>query len=77
MSFRNSSIWDDQKRYKVGEKEDNDPSLFDKLDLLFTDVETEGKKQGYERAAREYESLYLEIENKYSKYINYFKDRLC
>lgn len=29
-------------------------TLFEKIDLLFTDVETEGKKQGYEKAASIY-----------------------
>ncbi|WP_017416456.1 hypothetical protein [Clostridium tunisiense] len=43
------------------------PSLVDKVDMLFTDVETEGKKQGYERASKEYEPIYREIENRYKE----------
>lgn len=28
-----------------------EPSITEKIDILFKDVETEGKKQGYKRAA--------------------------
>ena len=41
------------------------PSFSDKVDMLFTDVETEGKKQGYLRAAAEYEKVFKDIETEY------------
>lgn len=41
------------------------PSLIDKLDMLLTDVETEGKKQGYDKAAREYSVAFDAIESEY------------
>lgn len=41
--------------------------LFDKLDLLFTDVETEGRKQGYAQAAAEYEKVFRSIKCEYEK----------
>ena len=43
------------------------PSLSDKVDMLFTDVETEGKKQGYEKASKKYEPIFREIENRYNE----------
>jgi len=47
------------------------PDLIDTFGMLFTDVETEGKKQGYARAAAEYEKAFSAIENeyKYTKYL--------
>lgn len=29
----------------------DEPNVLDKVEMLFTDVETEGKKKGYDRAA--------------------------
>jgi ribonucleotide reductase alpha subunit len=43
------------------------PSISEKIDMLFTDVETEGKKQGYKRAASKYEKAFKEIEYEYNK----------
>lgn len=33
--------------------------------MLFTDVETEGKKQGYDRESKEYGAAYREIEKEF------------
>ena len=35
------------------------------VEMLFKDVETEGKKQGYVRASKEYESAFRRVENEY------------
>lgn len=40
-------------------------SFADKVNMVFTDVETEGKKQGYNRAAKEYDSVYQKLETEY------------
>ena len=45
----------------LGDIFDNGPSLLDKVNMLLTDVETEGKKQGYTRAAAEYEKAFRAI----------------
>lgn len=47
------------------------PDLVDRLEILFTDVETKGKKQGYARAAAEYEKAFhtIECEYQYTKYL--------
>lgn len=37
----------------------------EKVELLFTDVETEGQKRGYEKAASEYEDAFGKIEEEY------------
>ncbi len=44
---------------------DKGPSIVEKVDMLFKDVETEGKKQGYERAAKEYGKAFKAIEDEY------------
>lgn len=44
-----------------------EPSILEKVDMLFTDVETEGKKQGYEKASKEYEQIFRQIENRYKE----------
>lgn len=57
---------------------DNGPTVVEKLDMLFKDVETEGKKQGYQRAAKEYEEVFKVIENEYKEtkeYIEKSKNR--
>lgn len=41
--------------------------VHDTIDLLTTDPEIEGKKRGYEKAAREYEPILLDLKNKYTK----------
>ena len=46
---------------------DNGPSTKEKIEMLFTDVETEGKKQGYDRAAREYGAAYRKIEKEFKE----------
>lgn len=42
-------------------------SFIDKLELIFTDVEVEGKKQGYARAATEYEKVFRSIQREYKE----------
>lgn len=44
---------------------DNGPNIVKKVEMLFTDVETEGKKQGYDRASKEYGKVYCAIETEY------------
>lgn len=46
---------------------DKGPSLIEKIDMIFTDVELEGEKKGYKRAASEYEITFKEIENEYEE----------
>lgn len=46
---------------------DDKPSFIDKVDMLFTDVEKEGKKQGYSKAAAEYEKVYKDLKVEYRK----------
>lgn len=56
---------------------DKGPSLLEKVDMLLTDVETEGKKQGYARAVAEYDKAFRAIEGEYDatkKLIEYQKD---
>lgn len=43
------------------------PSTKEKIEMIFTDVETKGKKQGYDRAAREYGTVYLKIEKEFKE----------
>ena len=43
------------------------PGFLEKIDMLFTDVETEGKKQGYQRASSEYEHVFNKIEMQYNE----------
>ena len=38
------------------------PSFKEKVDMVFTDVDTEGRKQGYAKAAKEYEKIFGAIE---------------
>lgn len=45
---------------------DRGPSVMDKIELMFTDVGTEGRKQGYVRAAEEYDKAYAVIEAEYA-----------
>lgn len=45
----------------------NEPSIVDKIDMLLTDVETEGKKKGYSRAAEEYGKVFRSIESEYKQ----------
>lgn len=49
-----------------GENFDDEPSFIDKVDMLLTDVETEGKKQGYKKAAAEYEKAFRAIKDEYN-----------
>lgn len=46
---------------------DDKPSFIDKVDMLLTDVETEGKKKGYSRAANEYSKVFRSIESEYKQ----------
>ena len=58
-------------------EEKKGPSIVKKIDMLFMDVETEGKKQGYERASKEYKKVFIEIEQTYEetrKQIEYHKN---
>ena len=41
-------------------------NTLDKLELIFTDVDLEGAKRGYSRAAKEYNAAYERIKNEYS-----------
>ena len=43
----------------------DEPNVIEKVEMLFTDVETEGKKQGYDRAAHEYGKVYRNLENEF------------
>ena len=43
------------------------PGFIEKVDMLFTDVETEGKKQGYDKASKEYGHVFKELENTYKE----------
>lgn len=40
-------------------------NFLDKINIIFTDVEIEGKKKGYEKASKEYELIFLKLENQY------------
>ena len=44
---------------------DDGPNIIEKVEMLFTDVETEGKKQGYDRASKEYRKVYCAIEKEF------------
>ncbi|MDD6081435.1 MAG: hypothetical protein PUB89_01130 [Oscillospiraceae bacterium] len=86
------SIIDENRNqpFEIFEK-DNKPkrTIFEKIDLLFTDVETEGKKQGYEKAASIYtltfnqlkiqlellESKLKELEIKHKSDVDYLKQK--
>lgn len=46
---------------------DDGPSVIEKVEMLFTDVEIEGKKQGYDRASKEYSAAYRAIEKEFSE----------
>lgn len=48
----------------------------DKVGLLFTDVEVEGKKRGYERAAAEYEETFIRLEKLYRETQDFMKIRI-
>lgn len=45
----------------------DDVGIAKKVKTIFTDVETEGKKQGYERASAEYEPAYKAIKKEYDE----------
>lgn len=47
------------------------PIIIEKVGLVFTDVETEGKKQGYQRAASIYEQVFREMESRYQTAIEF------
>ncbi|WP_346684830.1 hypothetical protein [Megamonas hypermegale] len=53
----------------------NEPNIIDKIDMIFTDVETEGKKKGYSRAAKEYEKVFCYIEEEYNKVKNIMENQ--
>lgn len=46
-------------------KPDTPLDTFKKLDTILMDVDTEGEKRGYERAAAEYDAAYERVENEY------------
>lgn len=41
------------------------PNIIEKAEMFFTDVEIEGKKQGYNRASKEYGKVYSAIETEF------------
>ena len=43
----------------------NEPNIIEKVDMLFKDVEVEGKKLGYEKAAKEYGKAFRAIKKEY------------
>ena len=48
------------------------PNIFDAIefiDSVTSDPETEGKKDGYERAAKEYEPIYQDLKHEYDSAI--------
>ena len=50
----------------------NTPNIFDVvefIDAVTSDPETDGKKDGYERAAKEYEPIYQELKQEYDNAI--------
>ena len=49
--------------------------IVDSIQMLTTDVETEGRKNGYERAAREYETVYRELEIEYVNAIKHLREQ--
>lgn len=49
-----------------GKSSQDKPDLLDKVEMIFTDVETEGKKRGYSKAAAEYEKAFQSIEKEYA-----------
>ncbi|CVI73583.1 hypothetical protein BN3660_03172 [Eubacteriaceae bacterium CHKCI004] len=49
------------------ELNDNKTGLLKKVNMLFTDVEKEGKKEGYTKAAAEYEQAFCAIESEYKE----------
>lgn len=53
----------------------SEPNIIDKIDMIFTDVETEGKKKGYSRAAKEYEKVFCYIEEEYNKVKNIMENQ--
>lgn len=46
---------------------EKEPSIIDKVEMLFTDVEEEGKKKGCSRAAEEYSKVFRYIESEYKQ----------
>lgn len=44
---------------------DDGASIVEKVKMVFTDVEIEGKKQGYDRASKEYGKVYRTIEKEF------------
>lgn len=42
-------------------------NFLDKVNIVFIDVELEGKKHGYEKASKEYEPIFLKIEKLYKE----------
>ena len=46
---------------------EKEPSIIDKVEMLFTDVEEEGRKRGYSRAAEEYGKVFRSIESEYKQ----------
>ena len=60
MGFRSTGF------YPVGRKNEG-PGLIETLDMLFTDVETEGRKNGYTRAAEEYEKAFCSVKEEYKQ----------
>lgn len=54
---------------------DDGPSVGDKIEMLFTDVETKGKKRGYDRASKEYGAAYWKIEREFNETKNFIENQ--
>lgn len=46
---------------------DRGPNIIEKVDMLFKDVEIEGKKSGYDRASKEYGKAYRALEEEFKQ----------
>lgn len=46
---------------------EKEPSIIDKVEMLFTDAEEEERKKGYSRAAEEYGKVFRSIESEYKQ----------
>lgn len=46
---------------------DRGPNIIETVDMLFKDVETEGKKDGYDRASKEYGKIYRALEEEFKQ----------
>lgn len=61
--------------FEPSSKSRSNPGIGEKIEMLFTDVETEGKKRGYDRASREYAEAYRKIEKEFSETMNLIENQ--